>query len=194
MSESTAGGAWLTVSQAAAVLGVGERTVQRRCKAGKLSCREVTTESGQRWEVEAATLATGDDSLRQGDDTPSRGNGRVTTAAPDTGDRVTTGEDARLGRLEGYMARDLELVISAAVSTAVAAAVAPLQAELRELRAVIEQQAQQRPHDAPSTAGEQQAGEPVTDSEKGTEREILPAARHGDRVGLRGFLLRMLRS
>lgn len=42
---------WLTTSQAAAALGVSERTVQRRAANGKIEARKVTDDDGERWEV-----------------------------------------------------------------------------------------------------------------------------------------------
>jgi hypothetical protein len=56
MSESTAGGEWLTVAQAANRLGVSPRAVQKRCANGTLAARRVSTPAGDRWEVEAANL------------------------------------------------------------------------------------------------------------------------------------------
>lgn len=51
---------YLTVSQAAARLGISERTVQRRCKRGQLSARLETTPDGTQWLIDPATLPTGD--------------------------------------------------------------------------------------------------------------------------------------
>ncbi len=51
----------LTVSQAAARLGVSERTIQRRCKNGQLSAHLVTDEDGAQWLIDPTTLPTGDD-------------------------------------------------------------------------------------------------------------------------------------
>jgi hypothetical protein len=45
------GADWLTVSQAAALLGVSERTVQRRAAAGELLARKATDADGIKWEV-----------------------------------------------------------------------------------------------------------------------------------------------
>ncbi len=56
MSEpqtSTRSGDWLTVSQAAAALGISERAVQKRCASGKLAARRVETPQGTRWEIDA---------------------------------------------------------------------------------------------------------------------------------------------
>jgi excisionase family DNA binding protein len=72
----------LTVSQAAARLGVSERTIQRRCKSGKLKAELVTDADGEEWRIDPATLPTGD------------------AISADTADRVTptvtTGDDGRL--------------------------------------------------------------------------------------------------
>lgn len=43
--------AWLSTSEAAAALGVSERTIQRRANAGKLTARKVTTGDGEKWEI-----------------------------------------------------------------------------------------------------------------------------------------------
>ncbi len=47
---------YLTVSQAAARLGVLPRAVQKRCANGTLAARRVSTPAGDRWEVQAANL------------------------------------------------------------------------------------------------------------------------------------------
>ena len=47
---------WLTVSQAAAALGVSERTIRRRCDKGKLRARLVTTDSGPAWFIDRADV------------------------------------------------------------------------------------------------------------------------------------------
>ncbi len=62
---NTSGGAWLSVSQAAARLGVSERTVQRRAAAGELRARKTTTRDGQKWEI------------RLGADTPAIGAANI---------------------------------------------------------------------------------------------------------------------
>ena len=57
---------WLTSSEAAAALGISERTVQRRAASGKLTARKVTTGDGEKWEIQlsadsdAKAVPTGD--------------------------------------------------------------------------------------------------------------------------------------
>ncbi len=46
----------LTVSQAAAALGVSERTVRRRCQSGKIAAELVSTESGATWLIPIEAL------------------------------------------------------------------------------------------------------------------------------------------
>jgi excisionase family DNA binding protein len=46
----------LTVSQAAAALGVSESTIRRRCISGKLPAQQVTIESGPAWMIDAAAV------------------------------------------------------------------------------------------------------------------------------------------
>ena len=68
MSHSEADAStWLTTSQAAARLGISERTVRRRCEGGKLAAHQVTTDSGREWRVDPA--AVGADSSGQAADT-----------------------------------------------------------------------------------------------------------------------------
>jgi hypothetical protein len=54
MSDQTSsdGGDWLTVSQAAARLGVSERAIQKRCNGGKIKARRTVTPQGTRWEID----------------------------------------------------------------------------------------------------------------------------------------------
>jgi excisionase family DNA binding protein len=47
----------LTVSQAAAALGVSESTIRRRCIAGKLKAEQVTTASGPAWMIDSDAVA-----------------------------------------------------------------------------------------------------------------------------------------
>jgi DNA-binding transcriptional MerR regulator len=52
----------LTVSQAAAALGVSEKTIRRRCVSGALNCEKISTPTGESWVVSlpahaAATVA-----------------------------------------------------------------------------------------------------------------------------------------
>lgn len=52
---------WVSVSQAAAALGVSERTIQRRASAGQVPARKVSRRDGEAWEVGlgAAIVPTG---------------------------------------------------------------------------------------------------------------------------------------
>lgn len=50
---------WLSTSQAAAALGQSERTIRRKCAAGKLACREVSTKGGPAWQVHRDAVARG---------------------------------------------------------------------------------------------------------------------------------------
>ena len=90
------GAQWLTTSQASAALGVSERTVQRRCNAGKLTARKVITGDGEKWEVNLGA-AIGADSGANGVppsaatlnecETPQIGDGdnKVTPESADSG-------------------------------------------------------------------------------------------------------------
>jgi hypothetical protein len=139
--------AWLTASQAAARLGVSERTIQRRCRAGRVpGARLAITPNGRRWMMVDSALPppTANDTS----DTAAYLVRPFRSAAPDTpatNDRLPPGgaatndsaNDTRLGRLEGYAARDLELVIAGAVERAVTAAQAPLLERIDQLTAEV---------------------------------------------------------
>ena len=51
-----AGGEWLTMTEAAVLLGVHRNTVRNRCKAGRYRTRIVATAQGQEYLVERAAL------------------------------------------------------------------------------------------------------------------------------------------
>jgi hypothetical protein len=92
---------WLTVSEVAARLKISERTVQRRCKSGRLAARLETDENGAAWLVDGATLPTGaaiaadtDDNVPTGDDKPFKSESAQSVASVATGaDKLPTGAD-----------------------------------------------------------------------------------------------------
>jgi excisionase family DNA binding protein len=98
----------LTVSQAAARLGISERTVQRRCKRGTITARLETTPDGTQWLINGATLPTGDgttadtaDKVTTHTNAPARSQNECLTAdngatLPTPRDKVPTGDDTRL--------------------------------------------------------------------------------------------------
>ncbi len=195
MSESTPESAqWLTVSQAAAALGgISERTVQRRCKAGKLSARQVTTETGTAWEIEAATLPTGDDRVTPHVERAADTRADVPTGAAIADDTVpptvTTGDDGaqavQLARMQGFMAGQMETAIARAISEANA----PLLEEIRLLRADIEtmKEGARIGQEAPQTVTTDNHARPAANfAQGGKAREVPPLQRFVARVfGLR---------
>ncbi len=137
---------FLTVSQAAAALGVSERTVQRRCAAGKLRARRVATETGQTWEIEAAELPTGAAKLPTGADTgfeseTAQSVGTLPTAADTAAIAADSAQSLQMARMQGFMAGQMETAIARAVS----AANAPLIEEIQLLRGEIEAMKQSSP-------------------------------------------------
>ena len=57
-SPDTDGGAqWLSTSEAAAALGVSERTIQRRAAKGELTARKVATPDGEKWEIQLSAAS-----------------------------------------------------------------------------------------------------------------------------------------
>jgi excisionase family DNA binding protein len=57
--SSAPSGEWLTVSQAAALLQVSERTIRRRCESGKISGRLASLETGRAWLIDGQRLPKG---------------------------------------------------------------------------------------------------------------------------------------
>ncbi len=76
---------YLTVSQAAARLGISSRAVQKRCNAGTLAARRVSTPAGDRWEVEAANLPANLDASWTRTDEPNGREPREQDASTDVG-------------------------------------------------------------------------------------------------------------
>lgn len=78
---------WIDATEAAQRLGVSSRSIQRRCRAGKLTARLVSTPSGQQWEINAQTL-TNDARSHDTDDiqptTQTTEGTTPATKAPDT--------------------------------------------------------------------------------------------------------------
>lgn len=75
MSEANHVEEWITVAEAAARFKVSERSIQRRCRAGKIAARLTARPTGQQWEIEAAKLPESDDTRsRDTNDTNDRGH------------------------------------------------------------------------------------------------------------------------
>ncbi len=81
----------LSVSEAAAVLRVSERTIRRKCEAGKMAARRVATPSGLSWQIdpeEVRTLRTG---AAIAADTQNGAGTQNTPLAADAADKLRTG-------------------------------------------------------------------------------------------------------
>ncbi len=70
---------YFTVSQTAALLGLKERTVQKRCAAGKLTAQLVSTPDGDRWQIDPANFDANEPPERERMDA----NGREQADAPE---------------------------------------------------------------------------------------------------------------
>jgi excisionase family DNA binding protein len=152
---------YLTVSQAAARLGLKERTVQKYCASGKLTARRVSTPTGNAWQIDRASFEaieapnertnehrTHAERTAQAEVSNSKSTER--TANERTPNEQTN--DARaLGRLEGLALSGLEKSIAQAVENAVALAVAPLADEIRALRLQVEKQGREDARQAPQS-------------------------------------------
>ncbi len=165
MSQSTAGGDWLTVAQAMAALARSDKSIRRMIERKDLRAEKVRTATGQEWRIMPADVArfahgeTG--SIGQVSDTAGQ--------VPDTaGSTAGTLDTRRMDRMEGYLAGQMDAAIARAVSTAIAPLIeqnAGLQAELRELRAIIEKLSQAAPEaaqGAPSTQVNQTTLAPIS--------------------------------
>jgi excisionase family DNA binding protein len=121
--------AWLTVSQAAARLGVSERTIRRRCESGRLAARLVVNEAGKTWLIDesAANLVATHTEMSVPVIADETFAGVSPTANTDSNEQgAVTGADNQIARLEGYVARDMEITLSRAMEQAVSNVVAPL--------------------------------------------------------------------
>ncbi len=83
---------WASVSDAAAVFGVSERAIQKRCQKGKLAARQTLTSQGMRWEIDPAAL--NESGTRTGEPL-GREPGRERTGDLANGTRPHISEDAQ---------------------------------------------------------------------------------------------------
>ncbi len=104
MSE-TAPDEWLTVSQAAARLGVSERTVRRRCESGKLVARLVANEGGtggRAWLIDRAATNEPDAACGHAARRPKRADARGHADESESQQRAATRPD---GQSDGQAVR-----------------------------------------------------------------------------------------
>ena len=96
---------WLTVSQAAAALGISERTVRRRANKGTLRARLEPTDSGPAWFIEPADVpdAAAKAAARVADTLVSVKAGETEPTAPDAADRLRTPADTRVADLSAAL-------------------------------------------------------------------------------------------
>ncbi len=183
MSENTSGGAPapLTVSQAAAALGVSERTVQRRCKRGRLAARLESGADGAAWLIDPdrlPTLPTGAAKLPTGADTgfeseTAQSVGTLPTGADTAAIAADNAQSLQMARMQGFMAGQME----AAIARAVSAANAPLIEEIQLLRGEIEamkQSSPQGPRAAQTATMGNQARPAANAAHGGIGREARP--------------------
>ena len=71
MSDENGGG-WVSVGEAADALGISERAIQKRCKAGKMRAELVTTDSGTQWQIAADEIARAPEPVREPNELSSR--------------------------------------------------------------------------------------------------------------------------
>jgi excisionase family DNA binding protein len=172
---------YLTVSQAAARLGISERTVRRRCEAGKLKAELKPTATGSAWHIEADSCGQVRTGAANGADTVSsenqsqNGSESADTAANSSdrlGQAAAIGADTEraLGRLEGMALSGLEKSIAQAVENAVALAIAPLADEIRALRLQVEKLEKQSREDATGRAQTIKPAQPARSTPKVAQR------------------------
>jgi excisionase family DNA binding protein len=106
-----------TITEAARLLGVSVRTVQRRLDTGKLESFESEGKRFVRLTPDTTANATQGDSVTRHDATEG---------------------DTRMGRLEGYQAAQFEQRLQIAITQAVEMATAPLLEMLKEQRAQLD--------------------------------------------------------
>jgi excisionase family DNA binding protein len=133
---------WLTVSQAAALVGVSEKTLRKRIARGDIVAERVTLPAGGwAWRVDANRLESvgnfypregsvrefvGNVTERDGSESESvtvENSQNIPTAPTDI---PTASTRTDLARVQGYVARDMELVVGRAVEQAISKVTAPL--------------------------------------------------------------------
>lgn len=135
---------WLSVAEAAAALKVSERTARRRCEAGKLAARLVTTENGRQWRVDPAAVQS-TLSAPAADASDSQSTLGVAIAADRCGQAADISDSLRTASDSTLAARADSVTEAAAIGAATAAdgaqstLVAHLQAEVLFLRGALEQ-------------------------------------------------------
>lgn len=132
------GARWLTTAEAATLLKVHERTIQRRASKGKIEARKVSDETGERWEVRVAAdrLPTPPDRVATPPDTPNdtfsakndAGSGVAGDRLPTPPDKLATPADSR------------EADLLAALVAEKSARIADLQKQLDATNAALERE------------------------------------------------------
>jgi excisionase family DNA binding protein len=116
----------LTVSQAAAALGVSERTIRRRCDAGKLAGELVSTESGATWLIPLDALG-----IRSSEIEPAEPAAPVAATTPAELARLETD----VQQIKAYLAGQINSreAMREDIGAALRAALAPLQESIELL-------------------------------------------------------------
>jgi excisionase family DNA binding protein len=116
----------LTVSQAAAALGVSERTIRRRCTSGKISAKLVSTESGATWLIPLDALG-----IRSSEIEPAEPAAPVAATTPAELARLETD----VQQIKAYLAGQINSreAMREDIGAALRAALAPLQESIEQL-------------------------------------------------------------
>ena len=174
VAEQTSG-EWLTMTEAAALLGVHRNTVRNRCKAGRYQYRKVATPQGEEYLVARADLVAG-----------HRPGGR-TRAHIDQGAQGAQG--AQSPHVDASPSEPVEASYRVVGEAASGVALVPLATMVEELRGLADQLADLARRNEGlalevGTLRERQAGQAAQlmakDETIGTQREAL--ATHAERV------------
>jgi hypothetical protein len=123
---------WLTVSEAAALLKVSERTVRRRCEAGKLSAQRESNEFGVVWLVEAAAITAAN--TGNGSDGADSEEGAAAQVQPESvSTAATSADDSKSSEVTAAIAADNQ---NSQIEV-VAGEVHQLRGEIEQLKAFI---------------------------------------------------------
>jgi chromosome segregation ATPase len=122
--------AWLTVTQTCAALGKSDKSVRRMIARGDLLAEKIKTDKGQEWRIDPESVADQGGQMTgcNGRETSLNWNRRIReNQQADTdvsylsdGDGILTSleTDTQVARLEGYVARDMELLIRRSIEAA----------------------------------------------------------------------------
>ena len=109
---------FLTVAQAAALLGISERTMRRRCENGQYEAERVTTDTGKTWRIPRAQIEPLAEAAATSEAKAGESSGQAVTAtAASSGQAAATETGGAVTDPEGAASSGQEMAARAATMT-----------------------------------------------------------------------------